>query len=101
MIGNKSCVNGSICEAYSMKEATYLFTHYFDPQVMTRRQWVARNDDGGILEDDDGSLSIFTHPVRLSGEPKRRDFSLKEVHAAQSYIFLNCPEVEPFVRLVR
>ncbi|WMV28348.1 hypothetical protein MTR67_021733 [Solanum verrucosum] len=98
MIGNKASVEGSICEAYLMTESTLLFSHYFEPHVLTRNHNVDRNDDGGITEDLEGNLSIFTHPGRLWGETRKRNLSLDEIKAAQTYILLNCEEVEPFVR---
>ncbi|KAH0695483.1 hypothetical protein KY285_022580 [Solanum tuberosum] len=99
MIGNKASVEGSICEAYLMTESTQLFSHYFEPHVMTRNHNVDRNDDGGDKEDIEGNLSIFSHPGRLWGEAKKRDLSLEEIKAAQTYILLNCEEVEPFVSM--
>ncbi|KAH0748560.1 hypothetical protein KY290_027792 [Solanum tuberosum] len=99
MIGNKASVEGSICEAYLMTESTQLFSHYFEPHVMTRDHNVGRNDDGGVVEDLEGNLSIFSHPGRLWGEAKKRDLSLEEIKAAQTYILLNCEEVEPFVSM--
>ncbi|KAH0674544.1 hypothetical protein KY284_025631 [Solanum tuberosum] len=72
IIGNKASVEGSICEAYLMTESTQLFSHYFEPHVMTCRLW---------------------------GEAKRRDLSLEEFKDAQTYILLNCEEVEPFVSM--
>ncbi|KAH0643646.1 hypothetical protein KY289_034620, partial [Solanum tuberosum] len=98
MIGNKASVEGSICEAYLMTESTQLFSHYFEPHVMTRNHNVDRNDDGGDKEDIEGNLSIFSHPGRLWGEAKKKDLSLEEIKAAQTYILLNC-EVEPFVSM--
>ncbi|KAH0712021.1 hypothetical protein KY289_007980 [Solanum tuberosum] len=99
MIGNKASVEGSICEAYLMTESTQLFSHYFEPHVMTRKHNVERNDDGGVVEDLEGNLSIFSHPGRVWGEAKKRDLSLEEIKVAQTYILLNCEEVEPFVSM--
>ncbi|KAM3232145.1 hypothetical protein P3L10_017504 [Capsicum annuum] len=96
MIGNKTSVEGSICEAYLMMESTQLFSHYFEPHVMPRNHNVDRNDDGGVVEDLKGNLSIFSHLGRLWGEAKKRDLILDEIKAAQTYILLNCEEVEPF-----
>ena len=67
MIRNKASVEGSICEAYLMTESTLLFSHYFEPHIMTHNHNVVQNDDGGIVEDVEGNLSIFTHPDRLWG----------------------------------
>ncbi|KAM3378375.1 hypothetical protein P3S68_010788 [Capsicum galapagoense] len=36
---------------------------------------------------------------RLWGEAKKRDLILDEIKAAQTYILLNCEEVEPFVSM--
>ncbi|XP_016456739.2 uncharacterized protein LOC107780687 [Nicotiana tabacum] len=99
MIGNKASVEGSICEAYLMTESTQLFSHYFEPHVITRDHNVNRNDDGGVVEDHKGNLSIFTYPGRLSGEAKKKSLSLEEIKTAQTYILLNCKEVEPFVSM--
>ncbi|KAH0769726.1 hypothetical protein KY290_013707 [Solanum tuberosum] len=96
---NKASVEGSICEAYLMAESTQFFSHYFEPHVMSRHHNVSSNDDGGVMKDDEENLSIFTHPGRLSGEAKKRDLSLEEIKAAQTYILLNCQEVEPFVSM--
>ncbi|XP_075094072.1 uncharacterized protein LOC107790290 isoform X3 [Nicotiana tabacum] len=58
------------------------------------------NTDGCILSRDvEGNLSIFTHRGRLWGEAKKRNLSLDEIKAAQTYILLNCKEVEPFVSM--
>ncbi|KAM3249472.1 hypothetical protein P3L10_011242 [Capsicum annuum] len=99
MIGNKASVEGYICEAYLMMESTQLFSHYFEPHVMSRNHNVDRNDDGGVVEDLKGNLSIFSHPGRLWGEANKRDLILDEIKAAQTYILLNCEEVEPFVSM--
>ncbi|XP_047250067.1 uncharacterized protein LOC124885858 [Capsicum annuum] len=99
MIMNKASAEGSICEAYLMMESTQLFSHYFEPHVMSRNHNVDRNDDGGVVEDLKGNLSIFSRPGRLWGEAKKRDLILDEIKAAQTYILLNCEEVEPFVSM--
>lgn len=98
MIGNKASVEGSICEAYLMMESSQLFSHYFGPNVMTRNHNADRNDDGGVVEEHEGNLEIFSYPGRLSGKSKSRILSQEEKKALQTYILLNCKEVEPFVR---
>ncbi|KAM3238213.1 hypothetical protein P3L10_013243 [Capsicum annuum] len=82
-----------------MMESTQLFSHYFEPHVMSRNHNVDRNDDGGIVEYLKGNLSIFSHPGRLWGEAKKKDLTLDEIKATQTYILLNCEEVEPFVSM--
>ena len=98
MIGNKASVEGSICEAYLIMESTQLFSHYFEPHGISRNHNIDRNNDGGVVEDLKGNLLIFSHPGWLWGEAKKRDLILDEIKAAQTYILLNCEEVEPFVR---
>ncbi|KAM3301676.1 hypothetical protein P3S67_016178 [Capsicum chacoense] len=95
----KASVEGSICEAYLMMESTQLFSHYFEPHVMSRNHNVDRNYDGGVVEDLKGNLSIFSRPGRLWGEAKKRDLILDEIKVAQTYILLKCEEVEPFVSM--
>lgn len=90
MIGNKASVEGFICEVYLMMESTQLFSHYFEPQVMSRNYNVDCNDDGGVVEDLKENLSIFSHPGRLCGEEKKRELTLDEIKKAQTYILLNC-----------
>ncbi|KAM3398451.1 putative protein isoform X3 [Capsicum galapagoense] len=51
MIENKASVEGSICEAYLITESTLLFSHYFEPHVMTCNHNVDQNNDGGIVEE--------------------------------------------------
>ncbi|KAM3219562.1 hypothetical protein P3L10_024093 [Capsicum annuum] len=79
-----------------MMESTQLFSYYFEPHVMSRNHNVDHNDDGGVVEDLKGNLSIFSHLGRLWGEAKKRYLTLDEIKAAQTYILLNCEEVEPF-----
>ncbi|KAK4726786.1 hypothetical protein R3W88_031703 [Solanum pinnatisectum] len=80
-----------------MTESTQSFSHYFEPQVMKRNHNVDRND-GGDVEVIEGS--IFSHPGQLWGEAKqKRDLFLEEIKAAQTYILLNCEEVETFVSM--
>ncbi|XP_075079387.1 uncharacterized protein LOC107773825 isoform X1 [Nicotiana tabacum] len=65
-VRNKAQVEGSICNAYLVEEASSFCSHYFEPHVYTRHRKVPRNDDGGTRERDerDGNLSIFTYPLR-------------------------------------
>nr|GEU91327.1 transposon-like protein [Tanacetum cinerariifolium] len=71
-VKNKSRVECSICEAYIMEEISNFCTHYFESYVETNSRRVGRNDDGGNLNPNRFSLSIFNHPGRPSGTYKRR-----------------------------
>ncbi|XP_049388507.1 uncharacterized protein LOC125852871 [Solanum stenotomum] len=98
-IRNKAHVEGCICNAYRVEEASSFCSHYFEPHVYTRHRKVPRNDDGGIGEQDgyNGNLSIFTYPGRGFGELNRRYLTEEELKAAHIYILLNCREVQPYV----
>ena len=99
-VRNKAKVEGSICNAYLVEEASSFCSHYFEPHVYTRHRKVPRNDDGEIAEgvNIDGNLSIFTYPGRTMGRSRSRFLTEDEMHAAQKYILLNCTEVVPYVR---
>ncbi|KAJ8755630.1 hypothetical protein K2173_022225 [Erythroxylum novogranatense] len=46
-VKNKARVEGSICNAYLVEEASTFCGYYFEPHVNTRARKVPRNDDGG------------------------------------------------------
>ncbi|KAJ8761260.1 hypothetical protein K2173_001316 [Erythroxylum novogranatense] len=98
-VKNKARVEGSICNAYLVEEASTFCRHYFEPHVRTRARQVPRNDDGGGTSGADGNLSIFTYPGRTSGRATRRMLTEEEIDAAHRYILLNCQEVLPFVHV--
>ena len=91
-VSNKARVEGSICNAYLVEEASNFCSHYFESHVHTRQRNVPRNDDGG-----EGNLSIFTYPGRSYGTAKPRPIEGGELRAAQTYILLNCDEVTPYI----
>ena len=83
-VGNNARVEGSICNAYLVEEASNFCSHYFESHVHTRQWNVPRNDDGGVAVPIEGNLSIFTYPGG-------------ELRATQTYILLNCDEVTPYI----
>ena len=97
-IRNKARVEGSIANAYLIEEASTFCSYYFEPHVHTRRRKVSRNDDGGNVDFVEGNLSVFTYPGRAYDTCKRRPLDYQEYKAAQSYIILNCAEVQPYVK---
>ena len=96
-VGNKARVEGSICNAYLVEEASNFCSHYFESHVHTRQRNVPRNDDGGVVVPIEGNLSIFTYPGRSYGTAKPRPIEGEELRAAQTYILLNCDEVTPYI----
>ncbi|WCJ43095.1 hypothetical protein M5689_023857 [Euphorbia peplus] len=98
-VKNKARVEGSICNAYLVEEASTFCSHYFEPHVSSRFHRVPRNDEGENLEPIPNNLSIFTYPVRLSGKSVSRMMSDLEYKAAQIYILLNTVEVQDYKEL--
>ncbi|XP_057996505.1 uncharacterized protein LOC131175846 [Hevea brasiliensis] len=97
-VKNKAKVEGSICNAYLVEEASSFCAHYFEPHVNTRHRKVPRNDDTVEHMDEHlGNLSIFTHSGRPLGKGKVRYLTEQEFQAAQMYILLNCIEVKPYI----
>ncbi|XP_021603851.1 uncharacterized protein LOC110608873 [Manihot esculenta] len=99
-IKNKAKVEGSIANAYLVEEASSFCAYYFESHVSTRHRRVPRNDDGGVVEDQEieGNLSIFKYPGRPIGQSKKRILTKDERNAAHLYILLNCEEVSPFIK---
>ena len=97
---NKAKVEGSICNAYLVSEASSFCSYYFEPHVYTRQRKVPRHDDGGPVAgtDNEGNLSIFIHPGRPMGRCRSRFMTEEEYEAAQKYILLNCQEIHPFIK---
>ena len=100
----KAKVEGSICNAYLVEEATSFCSFYFKDHVSTKHTQVPCNNDSHIESDEgeehEGNLSIFKCHGRSFGKAKSRFLSEEEYKATRSYILLNCSEVEPFTRLV-
>ncbi|XP_057999181.1 uncharacterized protein LOC131178003 [Hevea brasiliensis] len=97
-VKNKAKVEGSICNAYLVEEASSFCAHYFEPHVNTRHRKVPRNDDTvEHMDEHPGNLSIFTHSGRPLGKGKVRYLTEQEFQAAQMYILLNYIEVKPYI----
>ncbi|KAL8087840.1 hypothetical protein AgCh_037835 [Apium graveolens] len=97
-VKNRACVEGSICEAYSFSEVSMFVSDYFPDELLTKANRVSRNDDGGNVELN-GRLSIFGLSGHAYGKEKRIFLSETDLHAAHTYILLNCEEIDEFVRL--
>ena len=96
-VGNKARVEGSICNAYLVEEASNFCSHYYESHVHKRQGNVPHNDDGGVAVPIEGNFSIFTYPGRSYGTTKPRPIEGGELRAAQTYILLNCDEVTPYI----
>lgn len=88
----KARVEESICEAYILEE----ISKYLDPKLQTRNTKVPRNDDGGEGMVDE-CLSIFKYPCRPIGKCRNRFLTNEELQIAETYVLVNCEEVEPFL----
>lgn len=99
-VRNKAKVEGSICNAYLVEEASSFCAHYFEPTVYTRHRKVPRNTDGGgfDLEEHPEMISIFKRFGRSFGKGKLRRLNDMEYNAARTYILLNCDEVKPYIQ---
>ncbi|WOH00653.1 hypothetical protein DCAR_0520026 [Daucus carota subsp. sativus] len=95
-IKNKARVEGSMCNAYLVEEASTFCSHYFEQHVQTKHRKVPRNDSSGGGESFEGNFSIFSHPGRASGCANVRYLDDREYMAAHNYVLLNCPEVAPY-----
>lgn len=100
-VKNKNKVEGSICNAYLVEEASSFCAHYFKSHVSTRHRKVPRNSDDCRVGGDKypEMLSIFKHAGRSFGKKKPRRLDDKEYHAARTYVLLNCDEVKPYIRI--
>ena len=58
---------------------------------------MSRHDDGGNVELN-GRLAVFGLSGRAYGKQKRIFLSEKDLHAAHTYILLNCDEIDEYVR---
>lgn len=96
-VRNMARVEGSIAEAYILEEISNHASLHFDPKLQTKRTKVPRNDDGGHSMVDE-CLSIFKYPCRPSGKGRNRFLTDDELHIAETYVLVNCKEVEPLLQ---
>ena len=91
-------MEGSICNAYLVEEASNFGSHYFEPHAYTIIRKGPRNDDGGDSDEIEGTLLIFKHPGRPYGRSKSRRLPDNEYEAARTYVLWNCEDVDPYVK---
>ncbi|XP_073275513.1 uncharacterized protein [Primulina huaijiensis] len=98
-VRNKARVEGSICNAYLVKEASIFCQYYFNETSTARgrkrRQHQATYEDTGSTE----MLSIFRSRGRKIGAGRSRWLTADEYQELATYILLNCEEITPFVRM--
>ena len=68
MVKNKARVEGSIANAYLVREASFFCSHYFEEHFYTRTRTVPRNDEGDCPVSVSANLSIFQTVDRLQGK---------------------------------
>ena len=81
-----------------MEETSNFFSYYFEHQVYTKSRIVPCNDDGCDVEEAEGTISIFKHLGRAFGRMKKMRLSDIEYVVAQTYILLNCDEIQPYIK---
>ncbi|WOG95220.1 hypothetical protein DCAR_0414526 [Daucus carota subsp. sativus] len=95
-VKNKAQVEGSICNAFLVEEASNFCSHYFEKHIHTRHRKVPRNDPRGNEEKYEVNISIFSHPGRAHGKVTTRYLDDREYVAANNYFLFNCHEVAPY-----
>lgn len=101
-VRNKTRVEGSICNAYLVEEASLFCFYYFEDHVTIRHINVPHNYDGrgDVRDDHPDNLSIFKHVGRPLEKVSRRFLEDEEYNATHIYVLLNCSEVEPYINQV-
>ncbi|KAL3633647.1 hypothetical protein CASFOL_022409 [Castilleja foliolosa] len=93
-VRNKARSEGSVAEAYIAKECLTFCSMYLKG-IETRFNREDRNND---IELDD-SLSIFSQKCRPVGSTTYMNLSVEELKALTWFVFQNCEEVEPFLKM--
>ena len=97
-VGNKARVEGSICSAYLVQEMSTFCSYYFNSHVASNQTDVTRNVSCTLpVGVDEGNLSIFTSTGWTLGRASGHVLTDAEYHLIQTYIFMNCEEVETFI----
>ncbi|XP_073152072.1 uncharacterized protein [Henckelia pumila] len=97
-VRNKAKVEGSICNAYLIEEASSFCAYYFADSVKTRHCKCPRNSDDArpIVSNMFSIFKFFGRPIGAYVSIWLDD---KEYHAARTYILLNYDEVKPFINM--
>ena len=96
----KARVEGSICQAYIIEEASIFFSHYFDDHVNLNFNRGHRNENDIVDDSIDNVLSVFKKQGRPSGKWKNvKGFATtKDYNLANATVLLNCNELTDLIR---
>ncbi|KAL3830913.1 hypothetical protein ACJIZ3_019715 [Penstemon smallii] len=95
MVRNKARPEGSIAEAYIVKESLNFCSMYLHgTETIFNR--VERNPDGE--EHPNATLSVFKSKIRVFGETKYTQLKREERSALHWFVLNNCPEIEIYLR---
>ena len=99
-IGNKARVEGSIRNAYLVKETTTFCSYYFEQHIADEFVNVERNVvSEELLEGvDPNNLSVFTFTGKPVEASYKRHLNNDEVRFMQTYVLCNCPEVQEYIQ---
>ncbi|KAL3629880.1 hypothetical protein CASFOL_026192 [Castilleja foliolosa] len=95
-VRNKARPEGSVAEAYIAKECLTFCSMYLKG-IETRFNREDRNND---VELDD-SLPVFSQKCRPVGSTTYMNLSVEELKALTWFVFQNCEEVEPFLKMYK
>ena len=87
-------VEGLISEAYLARETSHFCSFYFQNHILSMRNRVTRNDDGGPSTNPP-SLSVFDLTGRAAGKATIRYLNDNDLNAATQCVLLNCEEIQP------
>jgi hypothetical protein len=97
-VKNKEMVEGSICNAYLVEEASTFFSYYFEDYVQTVYTLSARNEDvATTLAKDAQLLSICVPRERSLSKPQTHFMMFAKFKSATNYFLLNCEEVQQYI----
>jgi hypothetical protein len=100
-VKNKTRVEGSICTAYLIEEASTFFSYNFNSHFQTRYTHIARNEEIATEQTvDEHLLSICVSRERLPGKIRTWFLTSEEFKAANNYILHNCEEVQSIISLM-
>ena len=98
-VGNKARIEGSICSAYPIQETSTFCSYYFYSHDASNQMDVTRNVSCTLpIGVNAGDLFVFTSTGRTLGRATGRVLTDVEYHLIQTYILMNCEEVEPFIK---
>ncbi|XP_073026698.1 uncharacterized protein [Primulina eburnea] len=99
-VRNKARVEGSICNAYLVKEAVIFCHHYFSDSTGSKTRKTRKAHESTYVDTNDSELlSIFLNRGKKIGATKSRWLTNEEYHAVSTYVLHNCNEIKPFLRM--